>query len=168
LGTIHNGIAEIPLAVEAIKLELNPHINTEACVLALQLPDNLWYRTPDIPPERFWPNFEHVLDGLGQSVSLATAETLLILPTHTRRHVTLLHEDGRPVANARVLVSLYLYDTNHCGVHTGLPLGTLVTNAEGGFTLLAQPLPLYLDSMNYYEKIGSGPAGALPTKNVSG
>jgi len=36
-----------------------------------------WYRTPDIPPERFWPHFGDALDGLGQSVSLATGETLL-------------------------------------------------------------------------------------------
>jgi hypothetical protein len=159
LGSIDGGVAEVSLAVEAIKSELNPHINTDACVLVLQLPDNLWYRTPDISPERFWPHFAHVLDGLGHSVSLATGETLLILPKLARRQITLLHEDGRPVANAKVLVSIYLYDTNHCGVHTGLPIGTLVTNADGGFNLLAQSVPLYLDSMNYYQKVGSGPAG---------
>lgn len=158
LATINNGVAEISGDVEAIKRELSPHVDTEAFVVVLQLPENLWYRSPDVPPERFWANFAHLLDELGKAVALTAGETLLVLPTPAMRHITLLHQDGRPVANMKVDLSIYLYDTNHCGVHTGLPLGTFITKPDGGIDVVTQSVPLYLDSIDYYEEIGSRPA----------
>lgn len=44
LPTINDGVAEISGDVEAIKRELSPHVDTEAFVVVLQLPENLWYR----------------------------------------------------------------------------------------------------------------------------
>jgi hypothetical protein len=166
LATIENAVATIRLDAEKVRREFDPHPNTDAYVVVLQLPENLWYRTPDISPDSFWTNFAHVMDRLGQSVALAAGETLVVLPTPARRRITLLHEDGRPVANASVPVSIYLYDTNHCAFHTGLPLGMFTTNASGSFQVLTPSVPLYLDSMIYYRKIGEGPAGAAFEENI--
>lgn len=159
LAEIRNGVAEISGDVEAIKRELSPHADTEAFVVVLQLPDNLWYRSPDVPPERFWANFAGLLDELGKPVALATGGTLLVLTKPVMRHITLLHQDGRPVVNMKVDLSIYLYDYNHCGVHTGLPLGTFTTKLDGGIDVVSQSVPLYLDSIDYYQETGSGSAG---------
>jgi hypothetical protein len=166
LATIENSVAEVPLDAEKVRRELDPHPNTDAYVVVLQLPENLWYRTPDLPPDSFWTNFAQVVDELGQSVALAAGETLLVLPTPTRRRITLLHEDGRPVANASVPLSIYLYDTNHCGFHMGLPLGMFTTNASGSIQVLTPSVPLYLDSMIYYQKVGTGPVGAAYEESI--
>lgn len=130
LATIENNVVEVPLDAEKVRRALDPHPNTDAYVVVLQLPENLWYRTPDLPADSFWTNFAQVMDELGRSVALAAGETLLVLPTPTRRRITLLHENGRPVANASVPVSIYLYDTNHCGFHTGLLLGMFTTDGR--------------------------------------
>ena len=53
LATIEKGIAVVPLDSERLIRELNPHPNTDAYVLVLQIGPHLWYRTPDISPEVF-------------------------------------------------------------------------------------------------------------------
>lgn len=159
LANIENGLAEIPLDTEEIRRALNPHSNTDAYVFVLQFPKNTWFRSPDISPESIWKDLGQDLNSLGQSIALADGDTLLILPSPARRRITLLHEDGRPAVKAPVTVSIYLYDSNHCGYHTGLPLGNHVTDDTGTIEIAAPLLPLYLDNITYYQREGNGPAG---------
>jgi hypothetical protein len=83
----------------------------------------------------------------------------LILPSPSKRRVTMLYPDGRPAANADVQVSVYFFDMGHCGGHEGLPLGTFRTDQKGSFTVMAPLVPLYLDNITYFADEGSGPAG---------
>jgi hypothetical protein len=159
LANIENGVAEIPLDTEKIRSALDPHPNTDAYVLVLQFPQNVWFRSPDISPEFIWKELLPNLNTLGQSAALADGDTLLILPAPVKRRITLLHEGGRPAVNASVSVSIYLYDSNHCGAHTGLPLGNHLTDRTGTIEITAPLVPLYLDDIIYYESNGQGPAG---------
>ncbi len=158
VARIENGFAAVPLNVEQLKAELNPHPNIEVYLLVLQIGEHLWYRTPNISPQAFWTDILAPLNALGKATS-SSGETRLILPAPAKRRITLLYPDGRPAVNADLRVSEYLYDQNHCGAHTGLPLGTLRTDESGTIVVLAPLVPLYLDDLTYFEKVGSGPAG---------
>lgn len=166
LADLQNGVAEISVDTEKIRRQLNPHPNTDAYVLVLQFPQNIWFRSPDISPESIWKDFRPSLDSLGQSTAQPGGDTLLILPAPAKRRITLLHEDGRPVVKTRVSVSMYLYDSNHCGSHTGLPLGNPITDGTGTVEVTAPLLPLYLDNVIYYENKGPGPAGPAYEANA--
>jgi hypothetical protein len=166
LANIENGLAKIPLDTEKIRHSLNPHPNTDAYVLVLQFPQNIWFRSPDVSPESIWKDLGQGLNRLGQSNALADGETLLILPAPVKRRITLLHEDGRPAVRELVSVSIYLYDSNHCGFHTGLPLGNHFTDGAGTIEIAAPLVPLYLDNIRYYESEGQGPAGQAYELNI--
>jgi hypothetical protein len=166
LTDIQNGVAEIPLDTERIRRELNPHPNTDAYVLVFQFPQNIWFRSPEISPESIWKDFMQVLNGLGQTTTLPEGARLLTLPALVRRRITLLHEDGRPVVKAPLSVSIYLYDSNHCGHHTGLPLGNLLTDGAGTIEVTASLVPLYLDNVTYYERNETGTTGGVYEMNI--
>jgi len=166
LADIENGHAVLPLDTEKVKRELDPHLNTEAYVLAVRIGENLWYRTPNISPAAIWTDLPGALNSLGRTAALSSGETSLILPPPAKRRITLLYPDGRPAASAGVSVSVYLYDSNHCGSHEGLPLGTFGTDASGTIEVVAPLVPLYLDGILYFEKAGTGPAGVAYSHNV--
>ena len=162
LATIENGVALLPLDTGMLKRELDPHPNTNGYVVALQIGEHLWYRTPNISPDVVWNDLPGAVNSLGRATALSAGETQLILPSPTKRHVTLLYPDGRPPANANIGLSIYLWDNNHCKAHMGLPLGTLRTDKTGTIEVLAPLVALYLD-ISYYENAGSGPAGVITT-----
>jgi hypothetical protein len=166
LATIENGVALLPLDTEKLKRELNPHPNTNGYVVALQNGEHLWYRTPNIPPDVFWGDLPGAVKSLGQATPLSAGETRLILPSPTKRHITLLYLDGRPAANANVTVSIYLWDSNPCAAHVGLALGHFRTDKLGTIEVLAPLVALYLDDILYYETVGAGPAGVAYSNNT--
>jgi hypothetical protein len=166
LADIQNGVAQIPLDVERVRRELDPHPNTDAYVVVLQLPNNIWFRSADISPDSIWNDLTLLLNGLGQTTTLPDGGALLILPALDRRRITLLHEDGRPAVRVPVSVSIYLYDTNHCGSHTGLPLGNVVTDGTGTIEVTAPLVPLYLDHVIYYESNKATPIGGAYELNI--
>jgi hypothetical protein len=159
LADIKSGVAEISHGADVVRRALDPNPNTDAYVIALEFPQNVWFRTANISPDSIWKDWPRQLDRLGQPVSIPSGGTLLVLPKLTTRRVTLLHEDGRPVIGARLAVSLYLYDYNHCAVHTGLPVGTYVTDRSGTVQVEAPLVPLYLDGVPYFERDTDGPLG---------
>jgi hypothetical protein len=146
------------LTEEELESEVKPHSDTEAYVLVLQLPPNLWYRTRDIAPDSLWGDLLPGLNALGTARVSPSGETLVVLSAPTLRQLVLQHEDGRPAVNLEVPVSIYLYDRNHCGHHRGLPLGTFLTDRNGAIEFPASPLPLYLD-IRFYDRQGESPAG---------
>jgi len=121
---------------------VDPHPNTDAYVLVIQIGEHLWYRTPDISPDLFWTDLPGAIRSLGKATALPTRETQLILPSPTKRHITLLYPDGRPKANTDLTVSVYVSEQNHCGLHEGLPVGTFRTDKNGTIEVLAQLIPL--------------------------
>lgn len=160
LAQIENGRALMPSDFEEMKRELNPNETAEVYVLAIQVGEHLWYRTPNISREVIWTELAGLLNSLGQSTALQTGETRVILPSPTKRQITMLYPDGRPAANADVQVSVYFFDMGHCGGHEGLPLGTFRTDQKGTFTVLAPLVSLFFDNITYFEDEGAGPAGA--------
>lgn len=166
LAAIQNGVAVVPLDADRLKREAAPHPNTDGYVLVIQAGEHLWYRTPDISADHFWTDIPGAIRSLGTTIELPTGETELILPPPSRRHITLLYPDGRPKANTELTVSIYLWDQNHCGSHEGLPLGKFRTDEEGTVDVLAPLVPLYLDDIQYYPKVGTGPAGVAYSDNV--
>lgn len=166
LATIQNGLAVVPLDTDRLKREVDPHPNTDAYVLVIQIGEHQWYRTPNISPDHFWTDLPGAIRLLGEATALPTGETQLILPSPTRRHITLLYPDGRPKANTDLTVSVYLWNQNHCGFHEGLPLGTFRTDEKGTIEVLAPLVPLYLDGLQYYSNVGTGPAGAAYSDNI--
>lgn len=166
VAAIKGGFALVPADTERLKRELDPHPNTVGYVLAVQVGEHLWYRTPDIPTDVIWNKFLPSLNSLGQTTVQPTGDTRLILPAPRKRHITLQYPDGRPAADAKITISVYLWDQNHCGFHDGLPLGTLRTDRTGTIEVLAPRVPLYLDGVQYYEEVGTGPAGVAYSSNV--
>jgi len=165
LATIQNGLATVPLDTDRLKREVDPHPNTDAYVLVIRIGEHLWYRTPDISPDLFWTDLPGAIRSLGKATALPTRETQLILPSPTKRHITLLYPDGRPKANTDLTVSVYVSEQNHCGLHEGLPVGTFRTDKNGTIEVLAQLIPLYL-GIAYYQNLGAGPAGVAYSANV--
>ena len=165
LATIENGLALVPLDTEKLKRELDAHPNTNGYVVALQIGEYLWYRTPNISPDVFWSDLPGAVKSLGQATASSAGETQLILPPLTKRHITLLYLDGRPAANADVTVSIYLWN-NNCAAHTGLPLGIFRTDKRGTIEVRAPLMALYLDGVFYYEVAGTGPAGVAYSNNT--
>ncbi len=167
LAAIQNGLAVVPLDIDRLKGEANPHPNTDAYVVVIQAGEHLWYRTTDIAPDAFWTDLPGAIRSLGSTTQLPTGETQLILPAPARRHITLQYPDGRPKGNLDLTVSIYLWDSNHCGFHRGLPLGTFRTDANGNIEVLAPLVPLYLDGLQYYAYDGrTGPAGPAYSRNI--
>jgi hypothetical protein len=147
LAAIENGVALVPLDLERLKRELDPHPNTDGYVVALQIGEHLWYRTRDIAADALWTDLPGAVNSLGQARSSKAGETELVLTNPTHRHVTLLYLDGRPAANADVAVSIYLWNYNHCVVHMGLPLGKFRTDKIGTIDVMAPLVALYLDDL---------------------
>ena len=165
LANIENGRAVLPLDTENVKRDLNPHPNTDAYVLVVQIGEHLWYRTPNIPPTVIWTGLPGLLNSLGRTSTRSSGETSLILPSLAKRRITMLYPDGRPAANADVIVSVYLSDSNHCRWHQGLPLGTFRIDAKGTIEVPAQLVELYLDDISYFQNVGTGPAGVAYSYN---
>lgn len=157
LGTIKNGEARIRLSKKMLRPK-QPLPAPEAYVIVIELPQNQWYRTADIEPRTFLRNFSKSLNALGRT-KVYSGETLLVLPTLTKRRITFQSENGKPVAGMEVHVSIYLYDRNHCGRHTGPPLGKFRTNAKGEIEVIAPLVPLYLDELEYYQRINESELG---------
>jgi hypothetical protein len=166
LAAIQNGLAIVPLDMDRLKREADPHPNTSAYVVVIQAGEHLWFRTPDIPPDGFWTDLPRAMRLLGSIEELPTGETQVVLPAPTRRHVTLLYPDGRPKRNLDLTISIYLWNQNHCGVHEGLPLGNFRTDAKGTIEVLAPLVPLYVDGLEYYLSGGTGPAGPAYSSNM--
>jgi hypothetical protein len=166
LAAIKDGFALVPTDTERLKRELDPHPNTDGYVLAVQVGEHLWYRTPDISPDVIWNKFLPSLNSLGQATLQPTGETRLILPAPRKRHITLLYPDARPVTEANITISIYLWNRNHCGFHEGLPLGTFRTDRTGTLEVIAPRVPLYLGGVYYYEAAGTGPAGVAYSSNA--
>jgi hypothetical protein len=171
LAAVGNGLALVPLDTGKLKRELDPHPNTDGYVVVLQIGEHLWYRTPNISPDVLWRDLSSAVNALGRTIASSTGETELILPRPTKRHITLRYPDGHAAANANITTSIYLWDTNHCGVHEGLPLGTFLTDKNGTFEVLAPLVALYLDGISYFEEAvlpgsGTGPAGVTYSSNV--
>jgi hypothetical protein len=164
LASIQNGLAVVPLVVDRLKREVDPHPNTDMYVLVIQAGEHMWYRTPDIPQDRFWTDLPGAIGSLGKTITLQAGETQLILPAPTKRHITLLYPDGRPKARMDLTVSEFLWNQNHCGVHEGLPLGSFRTDDKGTIEVLAPLVPLYLD-IDYFHNVGAGPAGVAYSSN---
>jgi hypothetical protein len=165
LADIQNGAASVPLDVDRLKREVDPHPNTDGYVIVIRAGENLWFRTPDIPVGKFWTDFPATISLLGATTAAASGEIQLTLPAPRKRHITFLDPDGRPKTNLDVDVSVYVWNTNHCGFHEGLPLGSFRTDARGAIQVLAPLAPLYLDGLHYYEADGTGPAGPAYSDN---
>lgn len=164
LGEIKNGRVDLPLDTEKLRRELDPHPNTDGYVVVLQTGEHTWYRTRDILPGDLWSNLPLAVNSLGRATTLPNGSTQLILQSLSKRRITLLYPGGKAAVNARISISIFLWNTNHCAFHEGLPLGTFNTDKTGAIEVLAPLLPLYLD-INYYEKVGAGPAGAAYSNN---
>jgi len=164
LAAIQNGVAVVPMDTDRLKRQLDPNPETEACIIVLQLSAHLWYRTPNMPRDKFWNNLPSAINGLGRATMSSAGKTQLILPPMTKRKLTLLYPDGRAAVNVKLTLSIYLYDMNHCGFHEGLQLGEFLTDKTGSLEVLAPLVPLYLD-VSYYKKAGSGPAGVAYSNN---
>lgn len=82
----------------------------------------------------------------------------LILPRPSQRTIRFLYPDGKPLAGARLWVSLFGSSANHCGVAVGIPLGEFFTNAEGEIHVVA-PNSAIAVSVSYSEELTGGPTG---------
>jgi hypothetical protein len=154
LAAIKNGLALVTLDTGRLKRELDPHPNTDGYVVVLQIGEHLWYTTPNIPPDVLWSDLSSAVNSLGRASASTGGETQLVLTPPAKRHITLLYPDGHPAANADITPSIYLWDTNHCGFHEGLPLGTFRTDKSGTIEVSAPLVALYLDGIFYYDEAG--------------
>ncbi len=160
LAGIEDGRALIRLSADRIENEIRPHPNTTAYVVVLELPNRRWYRTADIPAEQILERFIPAIESLAAVAWGPAGRRTVVLPEQHCRRLVMLDENGNPVAGIRIPVSIYLYDENHCGAHTGLPLGTFETDALGQIEVMAPLVPLYLDT-RFYEPGDLGPAGQM-------
>jgi hypothetical protein len=151
LATIRNGLALVTLDTGRLKRELDPHPNTDGYVVVLQAGEHMWFRTPNISPDVLWSDLSSAVNSLGRSSASSTGDTQMILTPPVKRRITLLYPDGHAAADANINPSIYLWDTNHCGFHEGLPLGNFRTHKTGSIEVLVPLVALYLDGISYYE-----------------
>ncbi len=159
LASVNNGRVVVPLDSERLRQEAQPHPNTKSYLLAIQVGEQVWYRSPDIPADRFWNDLKGAMSTLGRTAQLPSGEVQLVLPPAVKRRITLLYPDGRPRTNVDVSVAEYVSEYNHCAVHQGLPLGKYRTDAKGSLEVTAPLVPLYIEQI-YFEKVGGGLVGA--------
>jgi hypothetical protein len=160
LAGIQNGIAVLPSDFEKLKHELGPNPERGKYVLAINVGQTLWYRTPDLSFNELSSGWLQIFRSLGPAAVAGNNEARLILPAPVKRHITLLYPDNRPAVYEDIDVSVYLTDQNHCGVHTGLPLGTYRTDARGAIEVAAPLVPLYLDNIAHYDEADVKNTGA--------
>ncbi len=158
LADIENGQARIRLSKQRLEAEIRRPAHPGSYVIVLSLPGGLWRRTADLNAASLFTGFAAALNALGQSHSVPSGETVLVLPSLAKRRLTLQFEDGRPAAGREVLVSIYVSAENHCGVHQGLDLGAFRTDASGTIEVTAPLVDLNLNAP-HYELEGGGPAG---------
>lgn len=158
LATIIDSKARIRLNRNMLQPK-QPSPAPEVYVIIIELPQNQWYRTADIEPRTFMRNFTKSLNALGRTKVYHSGEALLVLTTLTKRRITFQSKNGKPEADMEVHVSIYLYDRSHCGHHTGLPIGKFQTNTGGEIEARAPLIPLYLDELEYYQKIKESELG---------
>jgi len=98
LAQIENGRALMPSSFEEAKKELNPNDTAEVYVLSDTGWPTSWYRTPNISREVIWFELTGRLNSLGRPTVLSDGGTRLILPSPSKRSITMLYPDGRPAA----------------------------------------------------------------------
>lgn len=111
------------------------------------------YLSPLLSPEKLGKDWRTALQQIGH---LTGSDFVLAAPT--RRTIRLLYPDGKPLAGARVPISLYGSSENHCGVAVGIKLGAPTTDTSGEVAVVAPDSSLAL-SMTYFEAKPDGPAG---------
>lgn len=150
LSDIRAGVATVPLDVERLKREVNPHPNVDAFVVVVQAGEHLWFRTPNIEPDAFWADISGAVSLLGKTTQLPIGQTLVVLDPPVKRRIAIRYSDGWPKADLALSVSVYLWDRNHCAHHDGLPLGDFRTNVFGEIEVVSPLVPLYLDDFEYF------------------
>ena len=113
----------------------------------------LWYLSARIEEAERPADWTPALTALGRAEAGG-----VVLPRPEKRGLQLLYRDGRPLEGARVRVSLFGANNNHCGAALGFPLAEPVSDAQGRIAVTAPGGPLAL-SLNYYEEQPGGPAG---------
>jgi hypothetical protein len=83
LATIQNGLAVVPLDIDRLKREADPHPNTDAYVIVIQAGEHLWFRTPDIAPDKLWIDLPGAVRFLGNTTELPTGETQAMVESAT-------------------------------------------------------------------------------------
>ena len=167
LANVVHGRSVVRLDTGRLRGELNPNPTTDGYVIALQVGEHGWFRTANLAPDAFWNNLLSEIDSLGQATASSNGDKQLVLPAPAHRRLTLLYPDGSPAADQTITLSIYLWDTNHCGFHEGLPLGTFRTDKTGTVEVTAPLVPLYLDGISYYEEVeGTGLAGPAYSNNT--
>src|SRR5208283_4751183 len=102
---------------------------------------------------------ERTAEWLAALNSLGRVEAAgVVLARPEKRSLQLLYPDGRPLEGARVRVSLFGANNDHCGAVVGFSLGDPVSDTQGRIAVTAAGGPLAL-SLNYYEEQPGGPAG---------
>lgn len=77
LAAIQNGFAVVPLDIDRLRREADPHPNTSGYVVVIQAGEHLWFRSPDIAPDKFWTDLQGTIRLMGGSTDLRTGETQL-------------------------------------------------------------------------------------------
>lgn len=111
------------------------------------------YLSPPLPPDNRGEDWETALGEIGKLTG-----DRLVLPPPTPRTIRLLYPDGKPLAGARVLLSLFGSGRNHCGVAVGITLGAVTTNGDGEIIVVAPHSAIAL-TIQYLEEEAGGPTG---------
>jgi hypothetical protein len=112
------------------------------------------YLSTPLAKENHGEDWETALKGLGH-----VTDDRLVLPRPHQRTIRFLYPDGKPLAGARLWISLFGSSANHCGAAAGIRLGEFVTNAEGEINIIATDSPLAV-GVPYSEEVAGGPSGA--------
>ena len=176
LGRIEGGTLDATVTPETFPEQWRFAANN-GYLVALETDGGRWYRSemrvsPHEPPEAVIAR-SALLESLPSFVAeLGSVETLggeartLVLPEQKERRITLLHEDGSPLAGETIGVDLFVWRQNHCGAAqglgftTGAVLGERTTDARGSFSVPDSGTTLLL-RRRYYPVVDSGSGAVL-------
>ncbi len=149
IGLIRDGSATI-----AFQSDIMPdldHPNKSAdnhYVAAFELSGAQWYLSRPIDPNSFFVDLPVAIETIGNTLDDGPGAPRSIgLAEPDLRIITLLNEDGTPVASKSVGLAVHVNNVNHCGMEEGPDLGGRVTDGGGRIFVRSPPLPLTLDAL---------------------
>ncbi len=178
LGRVEGGDLRIAVAPALIPDDWPPE-PYRGYLAAFETDEGLWFPSSmhaarrDPPAEGF--SREMVLQEIpsliaetGALQTLGSGGKTLVLPKQGERRITLLHEDGTPLAGERLNIDVYVWRQNHCGVAVGLGrpivaeglLGSRTTDDHGTVIVRAPDAPLFF-RRRHYPVVDSGFGGTL-------
>ncbi len=169
IGTIRDGRATVRIAEELLPdgwIHFDPLAAPEGYVIVVELPGLHFYLTQPFD-QLDGDQLAWHLQQLGARMMDTNDEDLIVLPALSQRRITFQTDAGQPAVGLEVGVDLFMSDSNHCGVHQGIEVGSFRTDSNGTISFLAPAVPLYVHVEHYELDVAAEDDPVTPAYRVA-